>query len=246
MVKYKTDSLDATFGALSDSTRRAILDRLTRGEARVTELAEPFRISLPAVSRHLQILANARLLTRKKYGRIQLCRLEAGPLQNATAWLDRYQRPLAPQLTHSVPQFKATQNLKAATEKNHSTIFPLTTSLPSAIFNRSVKLNTKVLDITFSALADPTRRAILTCLAFTDSSVTALAAPFNISLPALSKHLRVLEAASLIVREKQGRVNLCRLATTPLEDAATWIRRYQIFRENQLDALAKYLDADKK
>jgi len=242
MVKYITDSLDATFGALSDSTRRAILDRLTRGEARVTELAAPFHISLPAVSKHLRILANARLLTRKKHGRIQLCRLEAGPLRNATAWLARYQRPAAPPFAAAPASVKTTPNSKTAAPA----IFPLTTSLPSVIFNRSVKLNTQVLDITFSALADPTRRALLICLAFTDSSVTALAAPFNISLPALSKHLRVLEAAGLIVREKQGRVNLCRLATTPLEEAATWIKRYQIFWEKQLDALAKYLDTDKK
>jgi len=246
MVKYKTDSLDATFGALSDSTRRAILDRLTRGEARVTELAEPFRISLPAVSRHLQILANARLLTRKKYGRIQLCRLEAGPLQNATAWLGRYQRPVAPEAANPAAPFKTTRDLKAAAGKPHPAIFPLTTSWPPTIFNRSVKLNAKVLDMTFSALAEPTRRAILACLAFTDSSVTELAAPFNISLPGFSKHLRVLEAASLIVREKRGRVNLCRLAATPLEDAATWIKRYQIFWEKQLDALAQYLGADKE
>jgi DNA-binding transcriptional ArsR family regulator len=212
----------------------------------VTELAAPFQISLPAVSKHLRILANARLLTRKKYGRIQICCLEAGPLQNATAWLARYQRPLAPKLAHSFPQFKATQNLKGVAGKMPPAIFPLTTNLSPIIFNRSVKLKTRVLDVTFSALADPTRRAILICLAFTDSSVTELAAPFNISLPALSKHLRVLEAASLIIREKQGRINLCRLVAAPLEDAATWINRYQAFWEKQLDALAKYLDEDKK
>jgi len=242
MVKYRSDSLNATFGALADTTRRAILDRLSRGEARVTALAEPFHISLPAVSKHLRILANARLLTRKKYGRIQLCRLEAGPLRNATAWLTRFQRPVAPPFAAAPASFKTTPNSKTAAPA----IFPLTTSLPPVIFNRSVKLDTEKLDATFSALADPTRRVLLTCLAFTDSSVTELAAPFNLSLPALSKHLRVLEAANLIVRKKRGRFNLCRLITTPLEEAATWIKRYQIFWEKQLAALAQYLDAEQE
>jgi len=74
-----------------------------------------------------------------------------------------------------------------------------------------------------------------------ESSLTELAAPFNISLPALSKHLRVLEHAGLVSREKQGRVNLCRLLATPIHDAAAWIEQYRFFWEKQLDSLSKYL-----
>jgi DNA-binding transcriptional ArsR family regulator len=102
------------------------------------------------------------------------------------------------------------------------------------------------LDATFSALADPTRRAILASLAFAESSVTELAAPFNISLPALAKHLRVLQAAGLVERQKHGRLNLSRLVVTPVQDAAVWINRYRIFWEKQLDALDAYLEKSQK
>ena len=98
-----------------------------------------------------------------------------------------------------------------------------------------------LLDGTFAALADPTRRAILARLAEGQASVSQLAVPFDISLPAILKHLRVLERAGLIVRTKQGRVSRCRLATGPLKDAADWIAFYRQFWERQLDALAKHL-----
>ena len=71
MVKYQDNNLDATFSALSDPTRRAILARLAQGEAQVTELAEPFGISLPAVSKHLKVLEKAQLITRHKGGRMR-------------------------------------------------------------------------------------------------------------------------------------------------------------------------------
>ena len=97
------------------------------------------------------------------------------------------------------------------------------------------------LDATFGALADPTRRAILARLARGESSVTQLAGPFRMSLPAVSKHLRVLERARLLKRAKDGRVHRCRLSPGPLKDAANWIQFYQRFWQEQLDALAEFL-----
>ncbi len=98
------------------------------------------------------------------------------------------------------------------------------------------------LNSTFGALADPTRRAILERLARGDSSVTGLAEPFNVSLPAISKQLRVLEKAGLLSQEKDGRVRRCRLDAGPMKEAAHWIATYQIFWDQQLDSLAGYLD----
>jgi len=92
MVKYIDDTLDATFGALSDPTRRAILARLARGEAQVTELAEPFGISLPAVSKHLKVLESAGLIQRHKEGRVHRFTVNPAPLQSAQGWIDHYQR----------------------------------------------------------------------------------------------------------------------------------------------------------
>ncbi|MGH7546897.1 MAG: ArsR/SmtB family transcription factor [Gemmatimonadales bacterium] len=104
-----------------------------------------------------------------------------------------------------------------------------------------VKYEDRALDITFAALADPTRRAILARLAGRDASVTELARPFRISLPAVHKHLGVLERAGLIARQKHGRVRRCRLVARPMKSAARWIERYRRFWEQQLDALAAYL-----
>ncbi|MDX1521418.1 MAG: metalloregulator ArsR/SmtB family transcription factor [Anaerolineae bacterium] len=101
---------------------------------------------------------------------------------------------------------------------------------------------TPSLDRTFAALSDPTRRAILARLAQGNTSVTELAEPFNISLPAISKHLRVLERAGLLVQEKDGRVRRCQLVAEPLKAAADWIARYQQFWDDQFDALADYLN----
>lgn len=85
-----SDPLSQTFAALSDPTRRDILARLTRGEATVNELAEPYAISLPAISRHLKVLEAARLIERRRDAQFRLCRLNAAPLQAATDWLERY------------------------------------------------------------------------------------------------------------------------------------------------------------
>src|SRR5262249_54335491 len=98
-------------------------------------------------------------------------------------------------------------------------------------------------DATFGALADPTRRAILARLAHApESTVGELAAPFSISLPAISRHLRVLEGAGLIEREKDGRVHHCRIVAGPMRTASDWIERYRQFWEERLDALKLYLE----
>jgi DNA-binding transcriptional ArsR family regulator len=104
-----------------------------------------------------------------------------------------------------------------------------------------VKYSSAALDATFGALADPTRRAILARLARGETSVTEIAARFEISLPGVTKHLRVLESAGLLASTKRGRVRRCRLEPRRLRDAAEWIRFYQQFWEEQLDALEDYL-----
>jgi DNA-binding transcriptional ArsR family regulator len=86
------DHLTTTFSALADPTRRAILARLSVGEASVSELAEPFAMSLPAVSKHLKVLERAGLIARSREAQWRPCRLEAGPLKEANAWLDGYRR----------------------------------------------------------------------------------------------------------------------------------------------------------
>jgi DNA-binding transcriptional ArsR family regulator len=86
------DRLSVIFAALADPTRRAILARLAEGEATVSELAEPFDISLPAISRHLKVLENAGLISRSRSAQWRSSRLEAGPLREATAWMERYRR----------------------------------------------------------------------------------------------------------------------------------------------------------
>jgi DNA-binding transcriptional ArsR family regulator len=98
------------------------------------------------------------------------------------------------------------------------------------------------LDATFGALSDPTRRAILARLATGDHSVTELAEPFEISLPAVSRHLKVLENANLIVREKDAQWRRCHLQAQPLRDVADWVSQYQKFWEQQFDALADFLE----
>jgi DNA-binding transcriptional ArsR family regulator len=87
-----TDRLSLVFGALADPTRRAILNRLTKGEATVAEIAAPFEVSQPAVSRHLKVLETAGLVSRTRRATARLSHLEAEPLREVTTWLARYQR----------------------------------------------------------------------------------------------------------------------------------------------------------
>ena len=101
------------------------------------------------------------------------------------------------------------------------------------------------LDATFRALADPTRRGILAHLSRGQASVTQLAGPYRMSLPAVMKHLRVLERAGLVSQRKTGRVRRCRLSVQPLEHAATWLAQYRAFWEKQFDSLDRYLTQEK-
>ncbi|MEB3357357.1 MAG: metalloregulator ArsR/SmtB family transcription factor [Synechococcales bacterium] len=87
-----TDQLSATFAALADPTRRAILTHLAQGEATVTEIAAPFEISLPAISKHLKVLERAGLISRSREAQWRPCRLEAEPLKQATDWLEHYRQ----------------------------------------------------------------------------------------------------------------------------------------------------------
>ena len=86
------DTLDSTFAALADPTRRAILARLSSGEATVTQLAEPFEMTLPAVSKHLKVLERAGLISRGRVAQSRPCRLEAAPLREAAGWVVQYRR----------------------------------------------------------------------------------------------------------------------------------------------------------
>ena len=105
-----------------------------------------------------------------------------------------------------------------------------------------MSIATERLDRTFSALADPTRRAILARLAAGEASVTELAAPFEMSLPAVSKHLKVLERAGLIARGRERQWRPARLEAGPLKEVAQWAERYRRFWEESYDRLEEYLE----
>src|SRR6266699_5427635 len=109
-----------------------------------------------------------------------------------------------------------------------------------------VKYSARTLDKTFAALADPTRRQILAHLARGDRRVTDLARPHDMSLPAVSKHLRVLEKAGLLRRRRHGRVHEMQLDAKPLKQAAQWVDEYRRFWEGSLDRLAAYLEKANK
>lgn len=97
------------------------------------------------------------------------------------------------------------------------------------------------LSLTFSALADPTRRAILARLSSGPASVNELAAPFDMSLPAVSKHLKVLERAQLIARGKEAQWRPCEIKAAPLKEATDWMEQYRQFWEERFDRLEEYL-----
>jgi DNA-binding transcriptional ArsR family regulator len=113
------------------------------------------------------------------------------------------------------------------------------------ILNQMVYLSSSPLDRTFAALADPTRRALLARLSETEAiSVSELAKPFAMSLPAVMKHLDVLTGAGLVAREKNGRTVSCRLQAGPMQEANDWLNRYQQFWNQSLDQLAAFLEED--
>ena len=100
------------------------------------------------------------------------------------------------------------------------------------------------LDLIFRALADQTRRSLLARLMEKPAMVTELAAPFAMSLPAVSRHIRVLEGAGLVRRAIDGRVHRCSLSAEPLQSVEAWLRHYRHFWEGTLDALARYAESD--
>jgi len=102
-------------------------------------------------------------------------------------------------------------------------------------------MSTDTLSTTFQALADPTRRAILARLATGETSVTQLAEPFDMSMPAISKHLKVLERAGLIARGREAQWRPCRLEAGPLKDVAGWVEHYRRFWDESFDRLDDYL-----
>jgi DNA-binding transcriptional ArsR family regulator len=102
------------------------------------------------------------------------------------------------------------------------------------------------LTATFSALADPTRRAILARLASGEASVTELAEPFEMSMPAVSKHLKVLERAGLIARGREAQWRPCRIEAAPLKNVSDWVEEYRVIWEQRLDRLGDYLRELKK
>jgi DNA-binding transcriptional ArsR family regulator len=115
MVNYQ-QRLDRTFAALVDPTRRAILAQLERKEASITELAEPFRIKLPAVMKHLDVLADAGLITRSKRGRTVTVRLRPQPMREALEWLKVYERFWSPRLDR-LARYAEDQEARAEREK---------------------------------------------------------------------------------------------------------------------------------
>lgn len=111
------------------------------------------------------------------------------------------------------------------------------------IVNRMVKYYA-ALDSTFGALADPTRRAILASLMLGQASVTQLAKPHRMSLPAVMKHVRVLEDAGLVSQKKIGRTRRCQLAARPLKQAEQWLSQYRTFWEGTFDSLERFLSQE--
>jgi DNA-binding transcriptional ArsR family regulator len=107
-------------------------------------------------------------------------------------------------------------------------------------------MTTDPLSATFAALANPTRRAILARLASREHSVTELAEPFDMSMPAVSKHLRVLERAGLIARRKEAQWRRCRIDAAPLKDVANWAEHYRHIWEERFDRLDRYLQLHTK
>ena len=104
-----------------------------------------------------------------------------------------------------------------------------------------VEYSTGGLDLVFSAVSDPTRRAILQALSEKPATISEIARPFSVSLNAVSKHVMVLERAGLVRREVHGREHRCRLQAHPLEDASAWLENYRQFWEVRLDALERYV-----
>ena len=109
-----------------------------------------------------------------------------------------------------------------------------------------VNYKTSELDVVFHALADPIGRDILKRLAEDEISVSDLAKPYDVTPPAISKHLRVLEKAGLLTQKRDGKFRICHLDASPMKNASEWISKYRIFWESQFESLAEYIDALKQ
>jgi DNA-binding transcriptional ArsR family regulator len=116
LIRMATDQLSTTFAALADSTRRAILARLLSGEHTVTELAEPFEMSMPAISKHLRVLERAGLIVRRTEAQWRPCRINAGPLKEVANWTERYRHIWEARLDR-LDQYL--QHVNAKKEKSH-------------------------------------------------------------------------------------------------------------------------------
>ncbi len=121
----------------------------------------------------------------------------------------------------------------------------LTDLRSSAIFNQMVN-DVRPLDLVFSALSDPTRRAMLERLRKGELTVGSLAEPFDMSLPAISKHVKILENAGLVSRAVDGREHYCRLSPKALQNAAAYLDHYRTFWNQRLDSLARFLEPPKR
>jgi DNA-binding transcriptional ArsR family regulator len=117
--------------------------------------------------------------------------------------------------------------------------------IPGSVNGEEGRTKSVQLDLIFGALSDATRRAILSRLADGEVSVGELAEPFNMSRPAISKHLRVLEKAGLVRRTRDGRVSRCELDAAPMKHAADWVAEYRQYWESQLDLLQDYFERRK-
>jgi DNA-binding transcriptional ArsR family regulator len=120
MVKYPSRSLNRTFAALADPTRRRILAHLARGDQRVTHLARPHDMSLPAVSKHLRVLENAGLVRRRRYGRVHEMQLNAKPLKQAADWVEEYRKFWEGSLDRLAEYLEKTNNLTERTTKTQT------------------------------------------------------------------------------------------------------------------------------
>src|SRR5437764_9866664 len=122
-------------------------------------------------------------------------------------------------------------------------LFIIFTSMVAAEAIDTLDSSEMLLDRVFAALADPVRRAVLTRLDGEDLLVSELAAPFDISLQAVSRHIQVLVRAGLVKQERSGRISRCRLDAGPIFEAALWLNRYSKYWQSQFDTLAVWLDA---
>ena len=194
------------------------------------------------------------------------CRLVAGPMKEAADWITRYQRFWEWQfdaLERHLAQLPVsdepdtTQNVVKSPQRGLRPAAPhqrrrggkarqsklANFAARASLSSGSPGSSGPSLNTTFVALANSTRRTILTQLAERESSVTELAAPFRMSMPAVSKHLRVLGQAGLLTQTKQGRSRRCRLVAEPLAEAAHWMAKYERFWEARFVALEQYLNA---